>query len=59
MQRHQQSSNTILHALLLLLLLLLLLQQGKRLHNGSLWLGVAGLALMVILMGRRVKGSIM
>lgn len=33
--------------------------QAKRLHNPSLWLGVAGLALMVLLMGRRVKGAIM
>lgn len=33
--------------------------QSKRLHSASLWLGVSGLALMVLLMGRRVKGSIM
>jgi AGZA family xanthine/uracil permease-like MFS transporter len=28
-------------------------------HSASLWLGISGLALMVLLMGRRVKGSIM
>jgi AGZA family xanthine/uracil permease-like MFS transporter len=33
--------------------------QGKRLHNASLWLGVSGLAFMVLLMGRRFKGAIM
>lgn len=43
----------------LLLLLLLVLLQSKRMHSASLWLGIAGLTLMVLLMGRRFKGSIM
>lgn len=38
---------------------MLFVLQTKRLHLASLWLGVAGLALMVLLMGRRVKGSIL
>ena len=33
--------------------------QSKRMHSASLWLGIAGLTLMVLLMGRRFKGSIM
>ncbi|KIY95064.1 putative MFS transporter, AGZA family, xanthine/uracil permease, partial [Monoraphidium neglectum] len=33
--------------------------QGKRLHLPSLWLGVSGLLVMALLMGRRVKGAIM
>jgi xanthine/uracil/vitamin C permease (AzgA family) len=33
--------------------------QTKRLHSATLWLGVAGLAVMVLLMGRKVKGAIM
>jgi AGZA family xanthine/uracil permease-like MFS transporter len=28
-------------------------------HSASLWLGIVGLCIMVLLMGRRVKGSIM
>ena len=37
----------------------LLLLQSKRMHSASLWLGISGLTLMVLLMGRRFKGSIM
>jgi xanthine/uracil/vitamin C permease (AzgA family) len=33
--------------------------QSKRLHSAALWLGASGLAIMVLLMGRRVKGAIM
>jgi AGZA family xanthine/uracil permease-like MFS transporter len=33
--------------------------QSKRMHSACLWLGIVGLCIMVLLMGRRVKGSIM
>jgi xanthine/uracil/vitamin C permease (AzgA family) len=33
--------------------------QGKRMHLATMWLGICGLALMAMLMLRRVKGAIM
>jgi hypothetical protein len=33
--------------------------KGKRLHSANFWMGVAGFAIMTILMARRVKGAIM
>jgi AGZA family xanthine/uracil permease-like MFS transporter len=40
-------------------MLLLCCVQGKRLHLATLWLGVVGLLVMVMLMARRSKGAIM
>eukprot|EP00879_Flechtneria_rotunda_P028146 GHRR01030225.1.p1 GENE.GHRR01030225.1~~GHRR01030225.1.p1 ORF type:complete len:225 (+),score=33.25 GHRR01030225.1:721-1395(+) len=33
--------------------------QGKRMHLPTMWLGICGLAVMALLMARRIKGSIM
>lgn len=33
--------------------------QGKRMHLATMWLGISGLAIMVLLMARKVKGAIM
>ncbi|WIA38688.1 hypothetical protein OEZ86_001993 [Tetradesmus obliquus] len=33
--------------------------KGKRMHLATMWLGICGLAFMVLLTGRRVKGAIM